>query len=132
MPRIAVVPEALGREVVAAVEQRDWPRLAACMSPTVVFRAVVQNESNPFREHHGPEAASAQVARWFDDGDPHELLDSDVGMVADRLHVRYRVRNREDGRWLLVEQHVFATVGADGIRNLDLVCSGFREIAPPD
>ena len=132
MRRVAIEPEAAGREIVAAIEHRAWDRLAACLSPDVVFRAVIPNESNPLREHHGPEAACAQMARWFDDGDIHELLASDVGMVADRLHVSYRVRNREDGKWLLVEQHVFATLGDDGIRHLDLLCSGFRDTSPPD
>ena len=105
--------ESLGREVVAAVEGRDWARLAACMSEDVVFRAVIPNETKPFREHLGPDAASAQIARWFDDGDIHELLESGVDVVADRLHVRYRIRNREDGTWYLVEQHMFATLAGD-------------------
>jgi len=52
-------------------------------------------------------------------------------MVADRLHVRYRVRNREDGTWYLVEQHLFATMAGDRISHLDLLCSGFRPVPPP-
>ncbi len=121
----------LGREIVAAVEHRDWGRLAACLSEDVIFRAVVPNETKPFREHVGPDAASAQIARWFDDGDIHQLVGFKVEMVADRLHVSYRVRNREDGEWYLVEQHLFATLSGDRISAVDLVCSGFREIPAP-
>lgn len=123
--------ESLGREIVTAVEGRDWPRLAACLSEDVTFRAVIDNETRPFREHSGPDATSAQIARWFDDGDIHELVGSDVDVMADRLHVRYRVRNRESGQWFLVEQHLFATLSADRISRIELLCSGFREIAPP-
>ena len=121
----------LGREIVASVERRDWARLAACLSGDVVFRAVIADQTKPFREHIGPDAAAAQIARWFDDGEIHELLESSVDMVADRLHVRYRVRNREVGRWYLVEQHLFATLSGARISHLDLLCSGFREIPPP-
>ena len=102
--------EWLGREIVGAIEHRDWARLAACFADDVTFRAVVPNREKPIREHVGPEAASAQIARWFDDGDIHEMLDSSVYLVGDRLHVGYRVRCREDGLWYLVEQHLFATV----------------------
>jgi ketosteroid isomerase-like protein len=123
--------EWLGREVIAAVERRDWAALAACLSEDVVFRAVISNEKTPFREHVGPDAAAAQIARWFDDGDVHQLVGSGVEMVADRLHVRYRVRNREDGTWYLVEQHLFATMAGDRISHLDLLCSGFRPVPPP-
>ena len=123
--------DALGREIVTAVEIRDWARLASCMSADVVFRALIPNETRPYREHVGPDAAAAQIARWFDDGDVHELLGSGVDVVADRLHVRYRIRNREVGTWYLVEQHLFATVSGDRISHADLLCSGFREVPPP-
>ncbi len=102
------------------------------MSADVVFRALIPNETRPYREHVGPDAAAAQIARWFDDGDVHELLGSGArSLVADRLHVRYRIRNREVGTWYLVEQHLFATVSDDRISHADLLCSGFREVPPP-
>lgn len=122
--------EALGREFIAAIETRDWERLAACFAPDVVFRAVVPSEV-PFREHGGPEAAARQIARWFSDADVHRLVDSQVDVLADRLHIRYRIHGREDGEWFLVEQQAFATLGLIGIRYLNLVCSGFRPAPPP-
>lgn len=54
--------EVLGREFIAAIETRDWERLAASFAPGVVFRAVIPSEM-PFREHSGPEAATMQIAR---------------------------------------------------------------------
>jgi SnoaL-like domain len=121
----------LGREIVASVERRDWARLAACLSGDVVFRAVIDDQAKPFREHIGPDAVAAQIARWFDDGDIHELVESSVDVVADRLHVRYRIRNREVGQWYLVEQHLFATLSGVRVSSLDLLCSGFRSIPSP-
>ena len=45
--------------------------------------------------------------------------------------MRYRIRNREDGEWYLVEQHLFATVSGERISHADLLCSGFRKLPPP-
>lgn len=125
------VADAIGQRIVAAIEIRDWARLASCLSMDVVFRALIPNETRPYREHVGPDAAAAQIARWFDDGDVHQLQASTVETLADRLHVRYRVRDREDGEWFLVEQHLFATLSGDRISNMDLLCSGFRKLPPP-
>ena len=123
--------ERVGHEIVAAIEHRDWARLAACLADDVIFRAVVPNREKPFRDHVGPDAACAQIARWFDDADVHRLLDSSVYLVGDRLHVGYRVRCREDGQWYLVEQHLFATMDGGKAIYVNLVCSGFRDIPPP-
>lgn len=54
-----------------------------------------------------------------------------MDVLADRLHLRYRIHGREDGEWFLVEQQAYATLGPDGIRFLNLVCSGFRPAPPP-
>jgi ketosteroid isomerase-like protein len=124
------VAEAIGRDIVAAVADRDWPRFAACLAPDVAFRAVVPSLSEPFREHHGPDAVRAQMAAWFDGGDEYELLASTVEVIADRLHVSYRARG-EDGGWYLVEQHLFASIPIDLVTDVNLLCSGFQDIPPP-
>lgn len=125
-----VAAEVVGREFIAAIETRDWERLAASFAPDVVFRAVVPSDV-PFREHRGPEAATVQIARWFKDADVHRLVDSQVDVLADRLHIRYRIHGREDGEWFLVEQQAFATLNLGVISYLNLVCSGFRPAPPP-
>src|SRR4029077_17625648 len=122
----------IGAEVVASIEERDWPRLAACLAPDVVFRAITPTKARPMRELVGPVDTSAQIPLWFHDADIHELVASTVEPIADRLHISYRVRCREDGRWLLVEQQLFATLTGDRIVHLDLLCSGFNDTAPPD
>jgi hypothetical protein len=132
MDLLGPAASAVGREIVAAIESRDWGRLAECMSPAVQFRAVVPSRTEPFREHLGPDAACAQIARWFDGGDIYELIGHEIDVVADRLHVSYTVQGRDDGTWYLVEQHIFATLAGDRISHLNLVCSGFRDTQPPD
>src|SRR4051812_1249184 len=125
-------PLELGDAFLAAVRDRDWPGLAATFAPDGRFLAVVDNEAKPFREQVGGEAAATQVARWFDDGDIHEVVASGTEMVSDRVHVWYRVRNHEPDGWNLVEQHVFAEPDGDGdgFRKVVLACSGFRPATP--
>ena len=127
----AVAGERLGREIVAAIADRDWPRFAACLAPDVTFRAVVPSREEPFREHVGPDAATAQMARWFDGGEAYDLVDSTVEMVGDRLHVGYRATGIDEGTWYLVEQHLFATVADGRAIYVNLLCTGFRDIDPP-
>ena len=124
-------PGAVGHEVVVAVRERDWVRLAGCLTPDVAFRAVVPSRTEPLREHIGVEAACAQMARWFDGGEFYEMTNSDVHMTADRLHVGYRCHGIDGGTWYTVEQHLFATLADGRISHLNLVCSGFRDIEEP-
>ena len=128
----AVAAERLGHEIVAAIADRDWSRFAACLAPDVTFRAVVPSRAEPFREHVGPDAAAAQMARWFDGGEAYDLIDSTVEMVADRLHVGYRATGVDDGTWYLVEQHLVATVADGRAIYVNLLCTGFRDIPTPD
>jgi hypothetical protein len=100
-------PEAIGREFVAALAQRDWVRVEACLAPDVQFRAVVPNEARPFRDKADARGVVDQLRKWFDDADPLVLVDSDVRMIADRLSVRYRFTGHEkDGDFVVEQQGV--------------------------
>jgi ketosteroid isomerase-like protein len=121
----------IGHRFLRSIAERDWPSLAACFANDAVFYAVI-GASRPFREKTGPSEIANQIKAWFQDGDVHQLLDSSVGVLADRLHVRYRIRNRENGSWYVVEQHAFLRAGPEGITRCDLLCSGFMptDLAP--
>jgi len=121
----------LGRRFLDAITVRDWKSLEDCFAPDATFRAVVPGQ-RPFHEHQGGAAAADQLRAWFKDGDIHEVLESDIEVIADRLRVRYRVRNHEPEGWFLVEQQAYLTPGPRGIESCNLICSGFRPIAPPD
>lgn len=117
-------------ELVAAIAAQDWERLEACFTPEVAFRALVPSQ-RPFREHATAHDAAAQLAAWFGDADPLELLDSSVQPVEDVVRIAYRLGSFEEGRWYVVEQQLYATVEDDRIARLDLVCSGFRPVDRP-
>jgi TusA-related sulfurtransferase/ketosteroid isomerase-like protein len=119
----------LGRAFVDAIVDGDFDRLEALMTPDVRFRALTP------REHH--EAATATGARaivedWFDETDPRELLGLRVEPVGDKLAIGYRLELTAHGERRVVEQHVAAVVEGRALRDLSLVCTGFRPITAAD
>jgi hypothetical protein len=121
--------EAFGRELVSALAAQDWTRLEHCFAPDAQFFAAIPSQK-PLRERDGPQEAAAQLAAWFGDGDPLELVSSTVEDVAGKVHISYRFRSFEEGAWHLVEQHAFCEVGSEGIERMHLACSGFQRLEP--
>ena len=127
-----VVPgaEAVAQEFLSALAGQDWKRLEACFAPDARFFAAVPSK-NPLRERTGARDAASQLAAWFGDADPLELLASRVEPVAGKLHVSYRFRSFEEGAWHLVEQQAFCEISGRGIESMHLACSGFEQVEPP-
>lgn len=125
-PQAAVALE-LGRAFVDAVAGRDYGRLVSLFAPDVRFRALVPRA---VREAATATGASDWIRTWFGDADSVRLLDSSVGMLADRLHVAYRMEVHEGGVRSVVEQQVFATETAGRLTDVALVCSGIRPVTP--
>ena len=120
-----------GRQLLEGIVARDWDRVAATIAPEGRFLAVVANEEHPFREHIGPEAATQQIRRWFDDSDEVALIGGQVDAVADRVRINYRIRGHDpDDGWYLIEQLIHATPGTEGYTRMNLACSGFRPTDP--
>jgi hypothetical protein len=112
--------------VVEAVARRDFDCLAAALHDDVHVRALLPGG---FNEWHGRAGAHAAFTGWFDGFEDYELVDAEACAVGTRLHLSWRLRvrtARAADRSLLVEQHVYADVDADGqISGLSLLCSGF-------
>jgi hypothetical protein len=114
----------LGRELVAALAERDFPRLAGTLAPDVRMRALLP--LGPV-ETSGADAVAARYSAWFGSADVFELVRSDSDEVADRLHVSYRLRvKRPADDWKLVEQHLLCALDADRVTEVDILCTGFR------
>jgi hypothetical protein len=113
-----------GTALIAALAERDFPGLAATLTPEVRMRALIPPG---LVEISGADAAAAKFSSWFGDADEFELIGSGSEAVADRLHVSYRLRVKKPGNVpKLVEQHLFCALDTDRIDALDLVCTGFR------
>ena len=114
-----------GAAWVDAIAAQDFSRLESLLADDVRFRALIPSG---LREAESATDAAARIGAWFGDGDPLELVDSRVEEIVDRLHVSYRFRSFEEGRWHLVEQHAYCTLADGKIAAVDLVCSGFRPV----
>lgn len=118
----------LGAEFVAGLAARDFPRLRGTLAPDARLRALIP--PGPV-EVTGADAVAAKFGTWFGSAERLELVRADGDVVADRLHVTYRLRvKRPDDGWKLVEQHLLCTVDQGRIAALDLLCSGFRPDPP--
>jgi tRNA 2-thiouridine synthesizing protein A len=124
----AAVATRVGGAFVRAIVSHDFDALEALLAPDVRFRALTPRAVRL--------AATASGARdwiegWFGETDGNELIESRVEMVADRLHLAYRIRLREDGTWHLVEQQLFGSLDGSCLTDVALVCSGFRPLETP-
>ena len=119
-------PDPIAASIAAAVACRDGGRLAAVLTDTVRLRALLPG--GPV-EAHGRDAVVSRFAGWFADFDTVELVDVAGEPVADRLLVHYRLTLRQGPtRWACTQTLICKTAG-DRLATLDLLCSGFRELA---
>lgn len=121
-----VVPVSGAGTVLEALARRDFGRLAAALRDDVHLRALLPGG---LMEWHGRGGVQAAFTGWFNGYDEFELMDAVAGKVGTRLHLGWRLRVRAArlaGRWLVVEQQVYADTDADDqIYRLCLLCSGF-------
>jgi hypothetical protein len=73
---------------------------------------------------------AGQFSSWFGDTKDFELVETTVGEVGGRLHLRWRLRlqaERLGTGWFTVEQQAYADTDDGGrIARLDLLCTGYR------
>lgn len=114
------------RNFIDALAQRDFDRIEILFHPQARFRGLT-----PPALREGVTAAEAAewLRRWMSDATEYEMFESSIDEMVDKLHLRYRIRLRENDEWFIVEQHAYCTIEDDHITTMDLVCSGFRPIA---
>ncbi len=118
------VDEATAEEFVVALSDRDAQRLESCLQPEVRMRALVPSG---LQELDGSLAVVGKLNSWFAEAESIQVLEKDVYRVADRLHVRYRFRERySDGETEIIEQDAYFGLRDGSINAIDLLCSGHR------
>jgi hypothetical protein len=119
---------ATGQRFVTAIAHRAWSELATYLDDAVEFRGLTTK--GLFSADDRASAAS-HVQTWFGWLDQLTLLSSEVQPMHDRLHISYRFRAHKD-QWYLIEQQAYCSIEDGQIKQIYLVCSGFRpEVAPP-
>jgi hypothetical protein len=106
---------------------QDFTRLGGALAADVRLRALLP--PGP-REWTGAEVIAGQFSSWFGDTKDFELVETTVGEVGGRLHLRWRLRlqaERLGTGWFTVEQQAYADTDDSGrIARLDLLCTGYR------
>ena len=117
----------VGERWAAALRSADFAGLGRCLAPDVRIRAVL-----PFRfaDASGRDEAVALLREWLGGERGFAVLAASSGMVGDVLRLGYRVRI-SGPEPCLMEQHGYARVGAGGITDLRLVCSGWIPVPSP-
>ncbi len=107
------------------LRRRDFGAIRKRLDPGVRFRALIPPGVS---EATSAEAAVDSLREWFADLLEFELIDWDVEPLADRLHLTYRIRGRDEEGVFLVQQQVYCDVAEGRITTMDLLCSGFRHV----
>ncbi|MGD0683692.1 MAG: hypothetical protein ABSA03_01125 [Streptosporangiaceae bacterium] len=133
IPSGSVPQFALAGVFLEGLAAQDFSRLGEALAAEARLRALLPPGH---REWTGAEVIAGQFDRWFGDTEDFELVDATVGEVADRLHLRWRLRlraKRLGTGWFTVEQQVYADTADGGrITGLDLLCTGYRREASHD
>lgn len=110
---------------------RDFDAVVGTLDDEVAFRALLPSRVLDVK---GSGAVRSTLDAWFGRAEQWELVEAVVGEVGGRMHLRWRLRltNPTVGPGtFLVEQQVYADLGADGrLRDVALLCTGYRPERP--
>lgn len=113
-----------------AVTARRFGQARALLAEDVRFRMLVPNG---LMTEDDADSAIGRYISWFADADIFEVEASTTAEVAGRAECVYRLRLHDGDGWRLIEQHLMLDLDAgERIAVIDLLCSGFRSIAPPE
>jgi hypothetical protein len=122
-----VTRHGIGKRWAVALRAADFAGLGRCLADDVRIRAVLPSR---FADASGRDEAVALLRQWLGGERGFAVLAASSGMVGDVLRLDYRVRI-SGPEPCLMEQHGYCRVGADGIADLRLVCSGWMPVPSP-
>lgn len=120
---------ALGEQFAEALAAKDFERITGLLDPGVDFRGLTPSRS--WEAANADEVVTEVLPQWFEDSDHiEELVEVEVGEMADRDHVSYRFRGHNGDGPFLVEQQAYLAERDGRIVWMRVLCSGFRPIGP--
>ena len=117
----------VGERWAVALRAADFAGLGRCLADDVRIRAVLPSR---FADASGRDEVVALLREWLGAERGFAVLAASSGMIGDVLRLDYRVRI-SGPEPCLMEQHGYGRVGADGIADLRLVCSGWIPVPSP-
>ena len=123
--QVSGAKESPGKQFAEALVGKDFSRAAGVLDSAVDFRALTPNMT---WQASGPDDVVESVLReWFEDSDEvEELLSFEARPFADREHVAYSLRGRDEDGPYVVEQQAYFTAEAGRIVWMRVLCSGKR------
>jgi hypothetical protein len=118
----------VGSRYVAALAAKDTDTLLGLFAQDVFFRGLTPSR---FWEADSPEQVVREVLyQWFEPKDLIEEVENvEVGRIADRERVDYRLRVRNpDGVFAVEQRAYFDTDIAGQISRMHVMCAGFRPV----
>lgn len=117
----------IGERWSAALRAADFAGLGRCLAQDARMRALLPPG---LVDASGRDEAVALLRQFLGGERGFAVLAASSDMVGDVLRLDYRVRiSGPEPR--LMEQHGYCQVGADGIADLRLVCSGWIPVPSP-
>ena len=108
---------------VDAIAHRDFRSAGFALAPSVRFRALFPQG---LRAGSGGTELAEYFVDWFGDADDFAMVSLTIVRCGDRPHASYRLHLSRRNVDYVCDQHLFATLAAQGIVELDLLCSGLR------
>ena len=117
------------RDLLAAIEERDFGRIESCFASGARLRVLTPHR---LRDLTGASDAADRYRAWLEALEPYELLEGDVVEIGDRVRIRYRFRGRDPEKgWQLNEHTGYGVVAEERIAALNVTCTGFRPTPAP-
>jgi len=112
---------------VKVLAARDFDQLAAMFAENARGRLLL-----PYglEEVAGRDAIVGHFKRWFGSASRFDLVTSNEDVVGSRHRISWRFKVERESRAEVIEQLVYLNLGAEGIQQIDLLCSGFQQDAP--
>ena len=109
-------------QFVERLAARDFDGLISLLAPEVSARFLLPHG---LEEYVGPKAVVGRMQDWFATASKFDLVESSQNGIGSRQRMEWRFDVVRGGRAEVIEQLVFIDRAADGIRQIDLLCSGF-------
>jgi TusA-related sulfurtransferase len=109
-------------QFVQLLAARDFEGVTSTLAPDALARFLLPHG---LEEYAGRQAVVRRMKDWFATASKLELVDTTDNPIGSRRRLTWRFDVVRDGRAEVIEQVVFVDETPEGIRQLDLLCSGF-------
>ena len=109
-------------QFVELLAARDFDGITSKLAPDALARFLLPHG---LEEYAGRQAVVRRMKDWFGPASKLDLVDASENPIGSRRRMTWRFDVVRDGRAEVIEQVVFVDETPDGIRQIDLLCSGF-------